>query len=147
MLSRHAFALKDCSSHARGSQPRGLSVLDMAWRSWIVVVALLGSASLALAAQKVPSPRPKPQASTDLPLPRGKTLPPPEDQDLLEISDGVSLEPKLGREDNGPSGMTGLTGKRRAYVPPTTERDMSSPLRHGLSDGASLGLNFSFETK
>lgn len=121
--------------------------MQMIARIQIVGISLLSLGVTAYGAENSPLPRPRPRASTDLPLPRGKPLPPPNEVDPFELSDGVSLTPRLGHDDGSLSGLSAVTGKRRAFVPLKSERDVSSPIRHGLSDGGSLGLTFSFETK
>ncbi|MFO1149046.1 MAG: hypothetical protein U1E62_11785 [Alsobacter sp.] len=83
----------------------------------------------------------------DVPLPRKAPLS-PEDDDSIALTDGVSLTGRLGpRDQAGNGGLDGVTNKRTAIVPRGAEESPGTVLKHGASDGVSLGLSFDFETK
>jgi hypothetical protein len=85
--------------------------------------------------------------STEVPLPR-KVPAAPDDDNSLELSDGLSLTGRLGpRDQAGPGGPDNVATKRTAIVPRGAEESPGNVLKHGASDGLSLGLSFDFETK
>jgi hypothetical protein len=83
----------------------------------------------------------------EVPLP-GKRPPPAEEDDGLELSDGVSLTGRLGpRDQENVGGLDGVTTKRTAIVPRRIEEGAGTLLKHGTSDGLGLGLSFDFESR